>query len=246
MERATSVRLDALPPKYVGIINTIQSRIENGLYEPEAMLPSEAALTREFGVARPTLVRALDYLRQHGWIESRQGLGRFVLGVPTVDRRHSTCHGLALFDIPETTRPVQILAAGPVAAPRSVAAPLGVPTGTVIVVRRRLVRSDAGEPVELGTVFAPTEVAVGTGLGDQQLISEGLMRRLRHIPVDRVSQHVTARRPSTNEARLLTAGSKECLLVIVLLLRVRTGRALVGAEFLLPARLGLDENFLVS
>ncbi|GIJ66296.1 GntR family transcriptional regulator [Virgisporangium ochraceum] len=244
MEQAT--RLDALPPKYVGIINAIQSRIENGTYEPEAMLPSEAALTREFGVARPTLVRALNYLRQHGWIKSRQGLGRFVLGVPTVDRRHSTCHGLALFNKSETARPTEILAAGTVAAPRSVAAPLGVPTGTPIVVRRRLVRSATGDPVELGTLFAPTEVAVGTGLGDKRLIDESLMRRLRHLPIDRVSQHVTARRPSANEARLLATGSKECLLVIVMLLRVRTGRALVGAEFLLPARLGLDENFPAS
>ena len=246
MERATAARLDALPPKYVGIINTIQARIENGVYQADARLPSEAALTREFGVARPTLVRALDYLRQHGWIESRQGLGRFVVGVPAVDRRHATCHGLALFDAPETSRRMQILSAGQVPATRSVAAPLGVSTGAPIVVRRRLVRSDAGEPIELGTVFAPTEVAAGTGLGNRRLIGEAMLRHLRHLPVDRVSQRITARRPSGDEALLLATGTKECLLMIVIQLHVRTGRTLVGAEFLLPARVGLDGNFPIS
>lgn len=228
------MRLDVEPPKYVTIINTIQSRIEDGTYQPDAKLPSEAALTREFGVARPTLVRALEYLRQHGWLESRQGRGRFVLGVPAVDRHQSGRHGLTLFDTPETAT-VRILAAGPVAAPKRAAAHLGIASGTRIIVRRRLIRADTGEPIELSTVFATGEVGEGTSLGARQPIAEGLLRHLRHAPIDLAKQTVSARLPSAGEARLLIVGSRECLLVVVLTLCARAGRPLVAVEFLLPA-----------
>src|SRR6266511_3694699 len=62
--------VEVTPPKYVVIINALQGRIEDGTYPAGALLPSEATLTREFAAARPTVVRALEYLRQQGWIES--------------------------------------------------------------------------------------------------------------------------------------------------------------------------------
>lgn len=70
------------PPKYVVIINALQQRINNGTYPPGGRLPSESDLIREFGASRPVVVRALDLLRQDGWIESRQGKGRFALSRP--------------------------------------------------------------------------------------------------------------------------------------------------------------------
>jgi GntR family transcriptional regulator len=236
--------LDVVPPKYIAIINTLRSRIEAGTYPPDTMLPSEATLTREFGVARPTLVRALEYLRQHGWIESRQGLGRFILGVPTTDRRHRPGHGLALLDAPETTH-VRILTAGPVSAPRRAAAQLGIVAGTPIVVRRRLVRSeDDGLPLELSTVVVPAELAEGTRLGDREPISEGLLRHLSPAAADRAEQRISARLPSASEARLLAVNPHDCVLVLVLTLLSRTGQRLVAVESLLPARRrSLDDSF---
>ena len=80
------------PPKYAQVIAELQRRIESGEYPPGSLMPSEHQLSGEFGIARPTVVRALRVLRQEGWIETQQGKGSFVRGRPalagvTTDRR---------------------------------------------------------------------------------------------------------------------------------------------------------------
>jgi GntR family transcriptional regulator len=77
------VRIEPMPPKYAAIANALQTRIENGVYPIADMLPSEAQLVREFSASRSTVVRALEYLRQLGYIEGVQGKGRMVLGRPS-------------------------------------------------------------------------------------------------------------------------------------------------------------------
>src|SRR6266581_2858134 len=70
--------LEFAPPKYAQIVNAIQRRIGDGTYPPGALLPSETQLVREFGVSRPTVVRALEVLRSQGWIDREHGRGSFV------------------------------------------------------------------------------------------------------------------------------------------------------------------------
>ena len=72
------------PPKYAQVIAEIQRRIESGEYPPGSLLPSEHQLSAEFGMARPTVVRALRVLRQEGWIDTQQGKGSFVRGRPAL------------------------------------------------------------------------------------------------------------------------------------------------------------------
>ncbi len=72
------------PPKYAQVIAELQRRIENGEYPPGSLMPSEHQLSGEFGIARPTVVRALRVLRQEGWIETQQGKGSFVRGRPAL------------------------------------------------------------------------------------------------------------------------------------------------------------------
>src|SRR6056297_3114137 len=47
--------------------------------EPVAKLPTEADLAQRFGVSRTTLTKALDALKQKGYIKKRRGHGNFVL-----------------------------------------------------------------------------------------------------------------------------------------------------------------------
>src|ERR1700720_2861322 len=70
--------LEFSPPKYAQIVNAIQRRVEDGTYPPGALLPSETQLVREFGVSRPTVVRALQVLRDQGWIDPEHGRGSFL------------------------------------------------------------------------------------------------------------------------------------------------------------------------
>lgn len=244
--KGIAMPVEVSPPKYVAIINTIQSRIEAGTYPAGSLLPSEATLTREFTVARPTLVRALEYLRQQGWIESRQGRGRFVLGPPDAAPRPAVAHGLAYLDAPETDS-TELLAVGPIAAPRRVSALLGVERDAPVVVRRRLQHAESGHPSELGTVFMLAEFAAGTDLGSPQRLRSGLLAHLQQraaASLDHARQSLSARPATTEEGRLLGVGPRSCLLAVVVTLHSRAGRRLAVAEVLLPgARSSLDDTF---
>jgi DNA-binding FadR family transcriptional regulator len=52
--------------------------IHEGRWAPRMKLPSEAELSRRFGMSRPVIRQALARLRKSGHIQSRQGSGSFV------------------------------------------------------------------------------------------------------------------------------------------------------------------------
>lgn len=62
---------------YIQVADVIAGRIESGVYTDR--LPSERALTKEFGVAYLTLRHAMQVLRERGLIVTRQGRGTFVV-----------------------------------------------------------------------------------------------------------------------------------------------------------------------
>jgi GntR family transcriptional regulator len=237
------VPFEVAPPKYVAIINVLQQRIEDGTYRVGDLLPSEATLTKEFNVARPTLVRALEHLRQQGWIESRQGRGRFVLGPPAAGARRTARHAHSALDVGEGGA-VVVLHAGLTSAPPRVAAMLGLAPGASIVVRRRLLGQDS-VPTELSTIYAPAALAAVTGLAAPQPLGEGLLTHLRRCTgadLDHATEHISARRPSPDEARILKTAGRDCLLTVLLVLFTRTRRPIAALELVMPAaRRGLDQ-----
>jgi len=105
------------PPKYARVIGEIQRRIESGEYPPGSLLPSEHQLSAEFGIARPTVVRALRVLRQEGWIDTQQGKGSFVRGRPALAQVASERRGLAELDREESREAGELVKAGTAAAP---------------------------------------------------------------------------------------------------------------------------------
>lgn len=64
------------------VARQIAQRIEAGILSPGTQLPTEAELTREFGVGRSAVREALARLRQDGMVEARQGVGVFVCAEP--------------------------------------------------------------------------------------------------------------------------------------------------------------------
>ncbi|MBU2961387.1 FadR family transcriptional regulator [Citreicella sp. C3M06] len=62
---------------------TLHKQILSGSYPPGARLPSEAQLTRDFGVSRTVIREAVASLRSDGLVEPRQGAGVFALTPPT-------------------------------------------------------------------------------------------------------------------------------------------------------------------
>ncbi|WP_086821296.1 TetR/AcrR family transcriptional regulator C-terminal domain-containing protein [Allokutzneria sp. NRRL B-24872] len=67
-----------MSPPYQRIAAAIRSRIESGELSPGERVPSTRALTREWGVAMATAAKALDLLRQEGFVEAHPGAGTVV------------------------------------------------------------------------------------------------------------------------------------------------------------------------
>ncbi|MCB1290779.1 MAG: GntR family transcriptional regulator [Mycobacterium sp.] len=69
-------------PAYEQIKTMIRRAITTGDLAPGQRLPSRTALARQFGVARMTLVRALNDLRREGMLATASGRGLIVGSTP--------------------------------------------------------------------------------------------------------------------------------------------------------------------
>jgi len=65
-------------PLYYQIEQDLLRQIDKGELKPGDQLPSEAQISRQYGVSRITARRALENLVQQGIVYSRQGIGSFV------------------------------------------------------------------------------------------------------------------------------------------------------------------------
>lgn len=65
-------------PRYLAVKNHLRARIASGHWVAGDLLPSEAELTRSFGVSRMTVNRALRELAAEGLVQRVQGVGSFV------------------------------------------------------------------------------------------------------------------------------------------------------------------------
>lgn len=68
-----------IPAKYRQIAEHFRDEISSGRLQPGDQLPSQKEIIGEFGVVMATVVRALDELRREGLVETRPGLGTFVV-----------------------------------------------------------------------------------------------------------------------------------------------------------------------
>ena len=77
---ASNARASIPRRKADGVRNRLGLRIVAGDYAPGERLPTEAQLTRELGVSRPSLREGLKALQQKGLVESRTRRGTIALG----------------------------------------------------------------------------------------------------------------------------------------------------------------------
>lgn len=69
---------DGPTPIYVQLADHIAARIASGELQPDKPVPSEKQLQDEFGVARGTVRRAVDLLRERGLVYTVSQRGTFV------------------------------------------------------------------------------------------------------------------------------------------------------------------------
>ena len=64
-----------------GVVDGLAGRIRDGSLTPGEKLPTEAAIMEEFGVSRTVVREAISRLQAAGLVETRHGVGTFVVGL---------------------------------------------------------------------------------------------------------------------------------------------------------------------
>jgi DNA-binding FadR family transcriptional regulator len=62
------------------LVQALRDRVRNGRLQAGAKLPTEGAIMQEFGVSRTVVREAISRLQAAGMVETRHGVGTFVLG----------------------------------------------------------------------------------------------------------------------------------------------------------------------
>lgn len=143
-----------MTPAYVQISSHLRELLSAAEHGGEVRLPTEAELTRAFGVSRQTVRRAYAELVDEGLVERAAGRGsfptrsrRFLMSVDSVDD---------LLAVRED-RELQVLTPLGVVSNPSAATKLGLPTDDVGFVVYRLVHDDS--PFALNQVYLPPKIA---------------------------------------------------------------------------------------
>jgi DNA-binding GntR family transcriptional regulator len=224
------------PPKYAQVVAEIQKRIERGDYKPGMLLPSEHQLVAEFGVSRPTIVKALSSLRQDGWIDTQQGKGSFVRGRPALAGAERTRPAESVLELPETELAGELVQAGVKVAPSYVRALLGLEAAAKAFLRQRLLSDETG-PVELASVWLPLDLASGTNLASPDLLPDSIRHHVetrKKVRFDHAVERISARQPAGEEAQLLNVTADSPVLNVIVTAYDATKRPLQVTDLVLP------------
>lgn len=224
------------PPKYVQLLQELRQRIDDGRYPVDSLLPGEHELRREFDVSRATVVKALEILRQEGWIEPQQGRGTFVRGRPSLAQTQRAQHGRTVLDREETVASGDLVHVGPIAAPVHVARLFDLAKNAQVFLRRWVLTYD-DTPAELVSAWFPLELADGTELDSPDPLPEGIRAHLserKGLRFDHLTETVTARHASAEEARLLQVSTDTPVLVMLVTARDAGEKVLQVVDVVLP------------
>jgi DNA-binding GntR family transcriptional regulator len=203
--------------KYEQIAEDLRTRIANGEFGPDDLLPSGRDLAEQWGVSRATVVKAYDVLRNDGIVVARQGAGFTVAETPIArpaggrragSTRVSGGAPYRRLGVPDRTVP-----------PAHVADALGLKPDEVALRRIRLVLLDDGSPHSLVTAWFPPSVAdAAPRLALKGPITEGTTHYVRRetgrSPVEGVDI-TTVRLATSEEARLLEVDSPAAVAVVL-------------------------------
>lgn len=196
------------------IAAALRARIMSGDLVAGEQLPITQALMDEFGVANQTVQRALQILKDEGFVVGRSGRGVYVrdisqLAIDSVATMWPSSPGAPYVWISEAkklgkTGTNQILAVAEVEPPIQAREALGLQAGQTAAMRQRLLLLDE-EPAELVWSYYPMDLAAGTALLEHKRIKGGsptLLADLGYPPREMVDR-VTVRPPTEEEFVLL-------------------------------------------
>jgi len=212
--------------KYQDIADDLRERLTTGSLplDQEApggqlKLPGEKELAGEYSASRSTIRLALQVLANQGLVETRHGLGTFLLKrrtqVAVAMDQEEDWHGgqhaeTALYpegarERGQTTGRFQ---AETMLAPQDVAELLGIAEGSQVILRRSLQYLDS-KPWCLVVSYYPMDIAGGTDLENARRLdasSSQLLASLDHEVLE-YTDSISARMPDPIEMRFFRSGS---------------------------------------
>lgn len=204
------------------IAEELRREIESGELPPGASLPSEREMIDRFGVSKTTVAKAIAMLRAAGLVDSIRGRGVFVPRRPPVRRISSERYQVDAGpqDTPQTSFTADQGIAWEeyrldkayrwIEADEALADLFGVDAGTRVL-ERRFVFYAKGEPSQMSRPCLLASDVEGTPVADpdREPWPGGTIAQLRSlgIVVDDITESVTARMPTPEEAATLRIGS---------------------------------------
>lgn len=212
--------------RYQAIADDLRRRVRAA--PAGSLLPSEKDLSKEFGVSRVTVRKALDVIRDEGLIAARQGFGWFVATEPVRQRLRQLrtiedeLAGTGRINLRE------VIEFGFVTAPPRVREELQVDS---VLRVKRLNRAD-GEPFAVVTVWCPAELGAGLSRDqvERQPFYELLPVRLRGA-----TQTIGADIATPEDAALLAIPTGAPVLVCWRTTTDATGRPVLMSHHVFPA-----------
>lgn len=131
-------------PAYIRLANDVKRKIASGEYQPGSKIPSEASISRTYGLSPMTVRQAVGLLAEQGLLRRVHGSGTYVCG-PDWVRANFTLEGLLELLHDKSGISIKILKASMSKASLKAAEALNVAEGTPIISLRRLV-SHQGQP----------------------------------------------------------------------------------------------------
>jgi len=219
-------RSDDKPP-YRQIASMLREAISSGQLAAGERVPSEAALSEHFGVARMTVRQAVQDLRSEGLVVSEHGRGVFVRPAPPIRRlasdrfaRRHRARGKGAFTVEAEksgyTPQVDNITVTRQKPDPAVAERLRLTPEEDVVVRSRRYLAD-GRPVETAISYIPAAFAQGTTIEQVDTGPGGIYARLEEAghTLARFTEEVGARMPTPEERRVLQLPAGVPVLTVV-------------------------------
>jgi GntR family transcriptional regulator len=235
------------PPKYAQIVQALRRRMADGTYPPGSLLPSETQLMKEFGVSRPTVVRALEALKLRGEIGREHGRGSYAKAAsPAADSGTARTARTVLDHIEADNDGISLGIVGERPAPVHVARLLGLAEGSATLLRQYASR-DGGQVTGLVSVWAPPDLGRLAGLGDAAPLTVPIRQLLQAnagLRLGYATERLSARHPTESERSALDVDRSGCVLGVIAAIHGTTGRALLVVETAMPGALvDLEETY---
>jgi GntR family transcriptional regulator len=212
-------------PRHVSLANTLREAINRGDFSPGERLPPERELAERFNASRTTVRLALSALKSQGLVGSGQGQGTYIRKARPIrvmamdqDRRARRAEHYAATFNTEVARQgrigrQQITGVGPEPATTETARWFGVPAGTMLLARRRIMLVD-DEPYQLGNSYYVHDLVKDTPIADTAPVEEGVLAVLERAygkPVSYFIDELSFRMPTPEEAATLKLDPGVCV-----------------------------------